>query len=495
MFTSRLIILCCHCIVFALTSTVGYAQSLPMLIEEVLASHPSVRSQRALENSAKQAVEGAQWQFYPTPSVGFEQVDAGSTDPNYPSYGDKNVTTLRLQQPLWTGGRLTAGLDKAQAGVVVSQATLEGTRQDLALRVSQTYADWVGAYIKRRAYEKSLNAHRSLQAQIARRIAGGVSSRSDLTLLLGRQQQAEADLSAAQAQSQSALGRLAQLLGHPIQESLLASTLSAPQDLAPNLRDLLEQAQVEGPSVLKLKAQARIAEAEIVERQADMLPEAYLRAERQYGNYSYPNSAPINRYFVGFSSHFGAGLSSLTQVSGAQARYEAAMADVDSARIGLAEQIQADYAQAQAGQSRLIALAASLESSDDIARAWNRQFIAGRKTWQDVMNAVREQAQLEAQIADVKASQLLLSWRLAIIGRGVDRAMAQGQKQSTELSMDGRPSLVLAMESVPEIPLYAQNESEAITLQMAFQIDPLNLGVGIGATNTSVISKNSEATW
>jgi hypothetical protein len=89
----------------------------------------------------------------------------------------------------------------------------------------------------------------------------------------------------------------------------------------------------------------------------------------------------------------------------------------------------------------------------------------------------------------------LLSWRLAIIGLGVDRAMAQGQKQSTELSMDGRPSLVLAMESVPEIPLYAQNESEAITLQMAFQIDPLNLGVGIGATNTSVISKNSEATW
>jgi outer membrane protein TolC len=182
-------------------------------------------------------------------------------------------------------------------------------------------------------------------------------------------------------------------------------------------------------------------------------------------------------------------------VNGAQARYEAALADVDSARISLAEQIQADYAQAQAGQSRLIALAASLESSDDIARAWNRQFIAGRKTWQDVMNAVREQAQLEAQIADAKASQLLLSWRLAIVGRGVDRALVQGQKQSPELSMDASPPSGLAMESVPQIPLYAQNESEAITLQMAFQIDPLNLRVGIGATDTPVNSKNSEATW
>jgi hypothetical protein len=79
-----------------------------------------MRSQQALGASAKQALEGAQWQFYPTPSVGFEQVDASAGDPNYPSYGDKNVTTLRLQQPLWTGGRLSAGLDKAQAGVVAT---------------------------------------------------------------------------------------------------------------------------------------------------------------------------------------------------------------------------------------------------------------------------------------------------------------------------------------------------------------------------------------
>jgi hypothetical protein len=58
-----------------------------------------MRSQQALGASAKQALEGAQWRFYPTPSVGFEQVDAGAGDPNYPSYGDKNFTTLRLQQP------------------------------------------------------------------------------------------------------------------------------------------------------------------------------------------------------------------------------------------------------------------------------------------------------------------------------------------------------------------------------------------------------------
>ena len=129
-------------VMLGLAHAASPAQTLPTLIDGVLSSHPSVRSQLAQGESAKQAVEGAQWQFYPTPSVGFEQVDANPSDPNYPSYGDKHVTTLRLQQPLWTGGRLTAGLDKAQAGVLASQATLEGTRQELSLRVVQIYADW-----------------------------------------------------------------------------------------------------------------------------------------------------------------------------------------------------------------------------------------------------------------------------------------------------------------------------------------------------------------
>jgi adhesin transport system outer membrane protein len=132
----------CAALVLLLVWPLGFAQSLPELIEGVLASHPSLRAQKALGESAKDAVEGAKWQFFPTPSIGFEQANTGSSDPNYPSFGDKNITTLRLQQPLWTGGRLSAGLDRAKAGVVSSQATLDGVRQDLALRVLQSYADW-----------------------------------------------------------------------------------------------------------------------------------------------------------------------------------------------------------------------------------------------------------------------------------------------------------------------------------------------------------------
>jgi adhesin transport system outer membrane protein len=487
------------CSVLGLVSPWGYAQSLPELVDGVLRTHPSLRAQLALGESAKQALESAEWQFYPTPSVAFEQVDPGQADPNYPTYGDKAVATLRLQQPLWTGGRLTAGLNKAQAALALNQATLDGVRQDLAVRVVQVYADWLGAYLKIQTFEKSLRAHQTLQAQINRRIAGGTSPRSDLTLLLGRAQQTEADLSAAQAQAQSALGRLSQMLGSPVQPERLAQSLGVPLGLGSSAQDLLQQAQAHNPGVLKLLAQARVAEGEVAERQADLKPEVYLRAESQYGSYNTPGSPTQNRIFVGVSSHFGAGLSTMTQVSGAQARYDSALADVDSARLSLGEQVQSDYAQAETGQVRLAALVASLGSSDDIARAWNRQFIAGRKTWLDVMNAAREQAQLEAQIADAKSSQLLLSWRLAIVGRGLESALALGHGVSSELLEFMVPASAQAYKQTTAdwnaeavIPLYEADESDAISLHMALEFDPERLGAGIGTLDKPESQKNAE---
>jgi adhesin transport system outer membrane protein len=483
----------------ALASPWGHTQSLPALVVGVLRTHPSLRAQQALGESAKHALESARWQFYPTPSISFEQVDTGQTDPSYAAYGDKAVTTLRLQQPLWTGGRLTAGLNKAQAGLAVSQATLDALRQDLAVRVVQVYADWLGADLKILAFEKSLKAHRALQDQIDRRIAGGASPRSDLTLLLGRAQQTEADLSAAQAQALSALGRLSQMVGNELQPRLLEQALGVPLGLASNTQDLLQQVQVHNPGVLKLLAQARMAQGEVAERQADLKPEVYLRAESQHGSYNTPGSPTLTRIFVGVSSHFGAGLSSMTQVSGAQARYQSALAEVDSARLSLAEQIQSDYAQAAAGQVRLLALVAALESSDSIARAWNRQFIAGRKSWLDVMNAVREQTQLETQIADAKSSQLLLSWRLAILGQGLESALALGDAASREAlaftapaRTQTHPQIATERDAAPVQPKSETNESDALSLHMAVDFDPTKLDAGIGASDMPESQENPE---
>ena len=401
------------------------AQGLGALIAAALGSHPSAQSQRALVEAAQAGVGGAKWQFFPTPSVAVETVRANESDRLF--QGDNRVSTLRLQQPVWTGGRLTAGLEKAEANLTASEIALEETRQQLALRVVQSYGDWLGAHLKVLASEKSLASHQRLRDQVTRRIAEGASAESDLTLAVARYEGLSADVTAGAAQRDIALARLGQLLGRPVEGAVLAATPSAPRALGGSPQVLLEQALATNPALEKARAQSRVQAAVIDERRADLTPEVYVRLERQVGNYNFSNGPPENRLFVGLNTRFGAGLSSLTGIETARAQHQSALAEVDVQSRAVSEQVLADYALAATAASRLQALRAALEASRQVAESYDRQFLAGRKSWLDVMNAARELAQAETQLADLQSTQVVVSWRLAILTRGVAEVIGSTQ--------------------------------------------------------------------
>jgi adhesin transport system outer membrane protein len=388
-------------------------QTLERLIDATLQSHPSVQAQRAQQGAARAEVDAARWQFFPTPSVAVEKANTGSGDPNY--RGDSTVSTVRLQQPLWTGGRLTAAKQRAEAGVLVSQGAFDEVRQQLALRVVQVYSEWLSAHFKLQASQTSLATHARLRDQVTRRIEQGASSDSDLVLAVSRLQSVAAEIALARAQKETALARLSQLTGFRVDDATLAANVATPRPLGGDLAALLDRALAANPTAQRLKAQARRQETLIAERRAELSPEVYLRAERQYGNYTLRNAPPENRIFIGLNSRFGAGMSSLSNIEGARAGYEAALAEVDAQNRNVSEQVTTDYALAAASQARLDALNASLAAAGDVAKSYDRQFLAGRKSWLDVMNAARELAQTESQIADIRAAQVVSTWRLAVL--------------------------------------------------------------------------------
>jgi adhesin transport system outer membrane protein len=373
--------------------------------------------------SAAAGVDSARWQFYPTPSVSLENATTRGADPLY--QGDNRVATLRLQQPLYTGGRLTAGADKAQASLDQSQAALDESRLQLSLRVVQAYGEWLSAHLKAQASQKSEDTHNRLLRQVQRRIDEGVSAESDRVLAQGRLDAVRADVTAARAQGDMALARLGQLLGRPIAGDALANTVATPRAVNAQAAALLEQALGQSAALQKALSQVRVQEATVLERRADLLPEVYLRAERQYGNFNFANGAPVNRLFVGVSSRLGAGLSGLSNVAAARGQLEAALAEVQVQTRNLNEQVLADHAQFMATERRLSSVQASLRSAQSVSESFDRQFLAGRKTWLDVMNAARELAQTEALIADLLATQVVVSWRLSFYTQGIE-AVTQG---------------------------------------------------------------------
>jgi adhesin transport system outer membrane protein len=60
-----------------------------------------------------------------------------------------------------------------------------------------------------------------------------------------------------------------------------------------------------------------------------------------------------------------------------------------------------------------------LQAAGEVSTSYDRQFLAGRKSWLDVMNAARELAQTATQLAEVQATQVVATWRLVIYTSGV----------------------------------------------------------------------------
>jgi adhesin transport system outer membrane protein len=225
------------------------------------------------------------------------------------------------------------------------------------------------------------------------------------------------------------------LLGGTVDGATLAAGLAAGFASAPALprpfvvnpagspAALQAQAADINPAVRKAQAQERVQEALVRERRADLRPEVYARLERQYGNYNLASGAPEDRLFIGMSSRFGAGLSTLSNLEAAQSQLAAAAAEVQVQLRTVGEQLAADQAQALSVAGRIASIKAALAAGEDVSASYDRQFLAGRKSWLDVMNAARELAQTETQLAELQATELLLGWRLLAYTRGIDALM------------------------------------------------------------------------
>ena len=393
------------------------AEMLDDLISQVLVSHPATRSQRALVASATAGVDSARWQFYPTPSARLEAANASPTDRLY--QGDIQSSTVSLQQPLWTGGRLSSGLNKARAALTVSEAGLEEVRHKLALQVLQAYGEWMSASLQTLANEKSLATHVRLREQVERRIAKGASAHSDLVLAVARLELIFAEVTAARARAQIALAQFEQLLGGPVDAPSLFAALAEPRALNGTPQMLLDRALAINPSVQKSRAQAQEQETVIGERRADYSPELYVRFEEQFGNHNFPDAGAQGRVFVGLSTRFGAGLSALSNVEEAQANYQSALAEIEVQTRAVSDQVLSDQALVVSSAIRYTALKTSLQAAGEVSTSYDRQFLAGRKSWLDVMNAARELAQTATQLAEVQATQVVATWRLVIYTSGV----------------------------------------------------------------------------
>ncbi|WP_268246250.1 MULTISPECIES: TolC family protein [Halomonadaceae] len=389
-------------------------------MREALATHPSIGMQVAVLEASEHGYQRSRWAYFPTPiissSTAWRQSSSGAAGG---VSGEK--ISLGLSQPLWTGGRLTAGRELASAGLGEASARLEEVSLDLMQSVLSGVGQWRAAYLRRQAWRQNVRVHDELRAQMDRRLASGVASRSDLALAVSRYEGVAAELSQFDAEVAAARAALEQLLGRELSDQEL---LSIPEEPFPwvdgeGVDVLLRQALEGHPAMLAAEAEVERRRAEYGQVRAERYPN--IRLEVRHREFHRGPAEQVAELVV--ESEFGPGLSVVSAAQQAVANVDAARAGLDEQQRRVAEMITQDYVTLEALDSQIEPVRRSVVEAENVFASYRRQYLAGQKTWLDVLNSAGEVASTKVRLTDAITTRMVLSWRLALNTYGIDSVL------------------------------------------------------------------------
>ena len=364
------------------------------------ATHPLVAAAEAEERALEAEYRGARWLRYPSLSVEMLAATRGS------SFADTDglAANVALEQPIWAGGRIGAEIERARATLAAGGEFIDESQREIILQVTGAYYDYVLASERLGVLSDSLQEHQTLIASIERRVEQEVSPQADLTLGRSRTAQVELDLAGAQELRESAVARLLQLTGGvPVQPTMPPAGVA---ESLPPQEQALAEALACSPSLQALSDLVDVAEAQRRIARGQLFPQLLLQLSQ--------NEITGARAAVVLRAQTGNGLSRLTAIDSAGARIERALAEFNEAERRLREQLQRDYVLVEAAQRRIASGVLAADTAAQIIASYQRQFIAGRRSWLDVMNAVREAASArlsenEARVAAAAGTARILA--------------------------------------------------------------------------------------
>ena len=374
----------------------GVGQALFDAVERATGSYPSVVAGKASVRATDADLRAAKWQRFPSLSV-----------EGFAWGGDhKQLTsTVELDQPIWAGGRIGAAIHRAKASGVATRAELDETVLNVALQISAAYYD-MARYVQRQAIlEESLKEHRRLVDSIERRVAQEVSPRADLELARSRAAQVEQDLNLAVAQRAAATQRFLQLVGDPAYNPGIVPRYD-PALYAPSAAGALQEAVTCSPTRRRLAGEVLVARAEAEAARAAYMPQVSAQVSH--------NEIVGTRAGVALRAELGGGFSQFAAADAARLRQQASELQVAASEREIRETIAADLAENAADRRNAAAGAVAARAAEAVTQSYLRQYIAGRRTWLDVMNAVREAASAELARSDAEISAMASAARLLL---------------------------------------------------------------------------------
>jgi adhesin transport system outer membrane protein len=368
-------------------------------------SHPSIALKLAEQSASEFSLDGARWQRWPGVSMSSSRGPLGHT-----------LTELQVEQPLWAGGRIDASIKAAEARVDAARSGVAEARQLILERIVNTYAEAMRLQTRVAAAELTIADYVKLSEMIERRVASGISPRSDGVTVRARLQQAQGEQLQMALQRKSADTQLEILVGRKFSELAMPRP---PKLTLASADEAFNKSLEQAPQLARLSAEERVADQAIVASKSSLWPALALRYQRNFGGGSL---YPTDQVFVGVTFQPGSGLSSMASISEAQQRRSGAIHSREVIRRELADRIQGLWNLAESTRAEIALLTELVSSTQQVYESCLRQFPAGRRTWLEVLLARRDATQAQYALADAQWARFSAVLRLEIAaGRLAER--------------------------------------------------------------------------
>lgn len=327
----------------------------------------------------------------------FRQRDFDVHSLNHPSSLTNFNTRVRIEQALFTGGKLLAGSAAARAGDEAALGQQERADQEIVLQVKRAF---YGALLARESLatvDAALAAARQHVTTAEALVAKGMAVRSDVLraeVLAGTLERQRID---AGNDSLTARRRLAYVMGIPF-DSTLDEKDAWPETAPPaSVEETTEQALKRRPDLRALEHQQQAAEAAARQARGDYLPSVGVVGQYDLNSKELDRQADSYAVLVGAKWNLFNGL-------GTRAKVEEAVALAERARLlreDLAARVRVEVEEAWRGvvtadgQAR-VTERASAQARENLSIVRDR-FGSGLSRRVDVLDAVatREQTELE----------------------------------------------------------------------------------------------------
>jgi adhesin transport system outer membrane protein len=379
-------------------------------IERAVETHPSIAAAKANVRAAGADVQAAKWQRFPSFSVEGLLLNQNSNSVQAQAVVD---------QPLWAGGRITSTVGRATARASAALSGYDEAALAIAVSTAQTFFDVHRLRERIAILALSLDQHSRMVVTMERRYAQEVSPLSDLELARSRALQIEQQLYQARAQEGAALNRLRQLVGDPF---FVIGPLPVRPSIWPGFVDepTVAKAFDFSPTLKRLRSEAESAAAEARISRASILPQLS-------GQYSYSDTFG-HRVGLVLRAQSDGGLSRFSAANAAAERVQASELQISAGQLQLRDQLFALVREYDAATSRLDGSLAASGSVKRVMESYMRQFTSGRRTWLDVMNAVRETNSAEIDAVEARISaQSALTRLLLLTGQWAPEASERKQ--------------------------------------------------------------------